>query len=100
MKTSLMLAGVALLVGGAVTAQTAAPVDQTPAATITPVQPDAAAPPIAAAASPVAIAAAPGEATTADSTVTKENGKYVKDGRPATRTEIASYKKASKSKPL
>lgn len=98
MKTSLMLAGTALLIAGAVTAQTAAPADQpAPAATVTPVQPEAAAPPVAAVAAPDA--AAPGAVATADSAVTRENGKYVKDGRPATRTEIASYKRASKSKP-
>ncbi len=107
MKTSVMLAGAALLIGGAVTAQTAAPAGQPPAATVTPVQPEAAAPPTAIAPAPGAEApgavppdaVAPGAVTTAESAVTKEHGKYVKDGRPATRTEIALYKKAAKSKP-
>lgn len=92
MKTSLMLASVAMMIDGAVTAQTAAPADQPPAATVTPVQPEAAAPPVPVAAAPAMVAAT-------DGVVTKEGGKYVKDGRPATRTEIANYKKAAKSKP-
>lgn len=92
MKTTLMLASAVLLMGGAVTAQTAAPADQTPAAVVTPVVPE----PVPSA----ALRPAPPVVAAADGPVTKAGGKYVRDGRPATRTEIASYQKASKSRPM
>ncbi len=92
MKTTLMLASAVLLMGGAVTAQTAAPADQTPAAVVTPVVPE----PVPSA----ALRPAPPVVAEPDGPVTKASGKYVRDGRPATRTEIASYQKASKSRPM
>jgi hypothetical protein len=92
MKTSLMLASAALLTGGAFTAQTAAPADQTPAAVVTLVVPEAV--------PSAALSFAPPVVATTDGPVTKAGGKHVKDGRPATRTEIAGVTKASKSRPM
>jgi hypothetical protein len=92
MKTTVLLASAALLMGGAVTAQTAAPADQTPAAVVTPVVPEAV--------PSGALSFAPPVVAAADGPVTKAGGKYVKDSRPATRTEIASFRKANKSRPM
>jgi hypothetical protein len=48
--------------------------------------------------SPETPATAPATTASADG-VTKEGGKYMKDGRKATKTEIAEFKKAEKAKP-
>ena len=77
---------------GATLAQAAAPAPTNQAA------PAAAAPTDAA---PVPGPEAQGTApvtTTAANDVTKVGGKYMKDGRKATKTEIAEFKKAGKAK--
>lgn len=102
MKSNIFFISVAALVMSPTLAQAQsaapAPVDQAapPAA-------DQSAPATAAPADPAAAtSAAPGTAPVATASadgVTKEGGKYMKDGRKATKTEIAEFKKAGKAKP-
>ncbi len=98
MNANLILASI-LIAGGSIahaqstTPTTAvAPADQAPPPSVTavPAEPAVQAPVAADAASTTTAAASDG--------VTKEGGKYMKDGRPATKTEIASYKKAEKAR--
>ena len=96
LTTALIGAATILMAPLAVQAQTVAPA--APADQALPAAP-AAPEPAAAAAAPAAEAApaAPAVASAADG-VTKEGGKYMKDGRKATKVEIAEYKKAGKAK--
>lgn len=98
MKTNLILAGAATLMmtGAVAQAQMAAPATQAAPPTVTPAQPDAAAAPAQAAAPDAA--SAPTTTAAASDGVTKEGNRYVKDGRPATKVEIAAFKKASKTR--
>ncbi|QYE36495.1 hypothetical protein KZX46_11550 [Polymorphobacter sp. PAMC 29334] len=100
MNANLILASI-LIAGGSVahaqsTAPTTAvaPADQAPPPSVTavPAEPTSQAP------APVAADAATTTTAAAFDGVTKEGGKYMKDGRPATKTEIASYKKAEKAR--
>ncbi|WP_419814598.1 hypothetical protein [Glacieibacterium sp.] len=100
MKITTMLVGATTLLMLPMVAQAqsaapaTAPVDQAmPAA---PAAPDPAAAPAATPAAE-APATAPAVASAADG-VTKEGGKYMKDGRKATKDEIAEYKKAGKAR--
>jgi len=76
----------------------AVPAEQAPAALQTaPAEP--AAPAVEAAPAPATISEAPAAVTaSAADGVTKEGGKYLKDGRKATKVEIAEYKRAKKAK--
>jgi len=65
-----------------------APVDQAEPAVTAPAEPELATTP----------AAAPVTASAADG-VTREGSKYMKDGRKATKVEVAEFKKAQKAKP-
>ncbi len=100
MNAKLILAGM-LIAGGTIAhAQSTAPMtavapaEQAPPPSVTAVPPE----PAAQAAAPVAAEAASTTTAAASDGVTKEGGKYLKDGRPATKTEIASYKKAEKAR--
>jgi hypothetical protein len=96
LTTALIGAATILMMPLAAQAQTiapAAPVDQAVPATPAPPEPAAA----AAAPAAEAPAAAPAVASAADG-VTMEGGKYMKDGRKATKVEVAEYKKAGKAR--
>ena len=99
MKITTMLIGATTLLMLPMVAQAqsaapaTAPVDQAmPAA---PAAPD---PSSAPAATPAAEAPAAAPTVAAADGVTKEGGKYMKDGRKATKDEIAEYKKAGKAR--
>jgi hypothetical protein len=102
MKFVKLFAGVAalLIAPMAAQAQTAAPAptDQVgPAAAPAATPADPALAPAPAADPAAAPAAAPAATSIADG-VTKEGGKYMKEGRKATKAEIAEYKKAEKAR--
>lgn len=96
MKTHLILAGMLIAGSSIANAQSTAPVAVAPAEQAAPPSVTAVTPEPAAAPAPAAADAAGTTTASASDGVTKEGGKYVKDGRPATKVEIASYKKASK----
>jgi hypothetical protein len=95
LTTALIGAATILMAPLAVQAQTVAPA--APADQALPAAPAAPEPAAAAASAAEAAPAAPEVASAADG-VTKEGGKYMKDGRKATKVEVAEYKKASKAK--
>lgn len=96
LTTALIGAATILMAPLAVQAQSVAPA--APAATDQAV-PATPAPPEPAAAAPAAEApaAAPAIASAADG-VSKEGGTYMKDGRKATKVEVAEFKKTGKAK--
>ncbi|UAJ10012.1 hypothetical protein [Polymorphobacter megasporae] len=100
MKANLIIAGI-LIAGGTIAhAQSTAPMTAVAPAEQAPPPSVTAVPAESAAQAPAPLAAEAASTTTASASdgVTKEGGKYVKDGRPATKVEIASYKNAGKSR--